>query len=410
MATVKYYIRKTTGNNPTAIYCRFSHGKEVDQRARTGQTVIPTHWLAKTQRVKNVSEATYKDVVNTHLDKLRTHINATFASVETIEADFLADAIYTYNNPDAVKGVPGTLIAFTDYFLEQQAKKNLTTGTMEGYYTIKQLLSAFLDKKDIPLAKVDNQFYDRFLDFMITKKKYAANTIGLKITLLKRVLSAAIDYGMQLPNYRPNTFKKPREEAEHVYLNATELKMIEGVKLEGTQDRVRDLFLVGAWTGLRYSDWGSINGNRDGDYIRVKTQKTGKVVEIPIHSTVHRILDKYPYGLPKAPAKPHFNILIREVCQLAGIVEKVQKTRTTGGVTVTRSYQKYELVSSHTARRSFATNAYKMGIPSITIMAITGHTTETSFLKYIKVTPKEHATKILEIWRRSDMKVVNYND
>jgi len=56
------------------------------------------------------------------------------------------------------------------------------------------------------------------------------------------------------------------------------------------------------------------------------------------------------------------------------------------------------MVTTHTARRSFATNMYKMGIPSITIMAITGHRTETAFLKYIKVTPQEHAEKMRDIW------------
>jgi integrase len=108
-------------------------------------------------------------------------------------------------------------------------------------------------------------------------------------------------------------------------------------------------------------------------------------------------------------SKTYINYVVKDICKLAGINSPEQKQTTRHGMTVTKNVEKWELVSTHTARRSFATNAYKMGVPSITIMAITGHKTETSFLKYIKVTPQEHATKILEIWRRNEMKVVNYD-
>ncbi len=92
---------------------------------------------------------------------------------------------------------------------------------------------------------------------------------------------------------------------------------------------------------------------------------------------------------------------------MAGITEEVEKTITKGGITRTTKYKKWKMVGTHTARRSFATNMYKRGIPTITIMAITGHKTETSFLKYIKITPREHAEKMREMWNRQAMKVVN---
>ena len=61
--------------------------------------------------------------------------------------------------------------------------------------------------------------------------------------------------------------------------------------------------------------------------------------------------------------------------------------------------KKFEMISSHTARRSFATNLYNDGYPAISIMHITGHKTESSFLKYIKTSPEEHAKKLRKHWK-----------
>jgi integrase len=54
----------------------------------------------------------------------------------------------------------------------------------------------------------------------------------------------------------------------------------------------------------------------------------------------------------------------------------------------------YECISSHTARRSFATNLYLDGYPTIEIQKITGHKTETSFMKYIRVTKLDAAKRL----------------
>jgi len=129
--------------------------------------------------------------------------------------------------------------------------------------------------------------------------------------------------------------------------------------------------------------------------------KTGGKVWIPLHPMVEYIINKYDGLLPDVPSNQKFNDYIKEVGELTEINEPFKKSITKGGVKQTTVYKKWELVSTHTARRSFATNAYNVGVPSLTIMAITGHKTETSFLKYIKVTPKEHALKLKDFWQKS---------
>ena len=104
--------------------------------------------------------------------------------------------------------------------------------------------------------------------------------------------------------------------------------------------------------------------------------------------------------MPEPISDQRFNDYIKEAAKLSGLTKKEGVTRTEGGVTRTEYKEQWELITSHTGRRSFATNAYKRGIPTITIMAITGHKTEKAFLKYIKIKQEEHARIMAEQWEK----------
>lgn len=106
------------------------------------------------------------------------------------------------------------------------------------------------------------------------------------------------------------------------------------------------------------------------------------------------ILEKYDYELPKLPSNQKFNDYIKEVAKLAKINEPIYSDKQKGDFSFKKTVPKWELVTSHTARRSFATNAFIAGVPTISIMKITGHKTESSFMKYIKISDKENALRL----------------
>jgi integrase len=199
------------------------------------------------------------------------------------------------------------------------------------------------------------------------------------------------------------------EEAETIYLNESELTSLYNVDFskDPAKERVRDLFLVGCWTGCRFSDIAQITPESISEgFIHLKQYKTGEKVIIPLHPVVTAILNKYDGRLPETISNQKFNKALKEVAKEAEINEMTHKAITKGGVKVSTAHKKSDLVTSHTARRSFATNLYKSGFPSLSIMAITGHKTEDSFLKYIKVTPNEHAKKLQLHWDSQHLKVV----
>ena len=163
-----------------------------------------------------------------------------------------------------------------------------------------------------------------------------------------------------------------------------------------TLDRVRDIFILACYTGVRIQDYHKLNRFNqieNGTMLRVHTEKTDVTVIIPLHPEAKRIINKYD-GQPKMISHAKFNEYIKIVCRVARVDELVSVTRTTGGKKKTTILPKYKLVASHCARRSFATNAYKAGVPTLAIMAITGHKTERVFLNYVRVSKEEHAKLI----------------
>jgi integrase len=164
-------------------------------------------------------------------------------------------------------------------------------------------------------------------------------------------------------------------------------------------EKVRDLFIIAAWTGLRFGDFTSIKPEFiKGDFLHIEQHKTLGKVTIPVHPIVLEILNKYKGILPPEISNQKFNEDLKKIGQLAELTEPVYKTITKGGVRISTKYKKWELITSHSGRRSFASNLYKSGFPAKSIMKITGHKTEEAFYKYIKLTPDEHAKLLQQHW------------
>ena len=162
------------------------------------------------------------------------------------------------------------------------------------------------------------------------------------------------------------------------------------------QEKIRDLFIVGCLTGMRYSDYSTLTSdNIQKDIIIKKTKKTGVTVHVPVHSYIKELLEKYNGELPKDISIQHFNRSIKTICKKIGLTDKVVFTRTVGHNVVTDTYEMWQVISSHTARRSVATNMYNSGrMKTLQIMLITGHTTEKNFFRYIKIGREENAKNI----------------
>ncbi len=226
------------------------------------------------------------------------------------------------------------------------------------------------------------------------------NTIGGHLKNLKVFLRRSYLQKIHVNNYFEHPdFKVLQEDVDNIYLTKDELIRMYNLDLSMRKslEETRDGFLFSAFTGLRFSDLENLkreNINDDGT-IQTTVIKTKKTVVLPVGSIVKAIINKYYPNLPKIISNQKFNNNLKIIAKLAKMNDWVTITRSNGGVHNVKKIHKYWLVSSHTARRSYATNMALVGVPIAEIMLTTGHKTERAFWKYVQIRPKENAVKLI---------------
>jgi integrase len=250
----------------------------------------------------------------------------------------------------------------------------------------------------------------------IKSRGYSTNYFGAIVNCIKVVYRDAreIDGLHNFHETEKRGFASPSTASKAVYLTNDELRRIAEVQItpesliaaDATYAKMkrpdlerkvealcitRNKFLLGAYTALRVSDFNYLrNINISSGYFRVTTKKTGASVVIPIHPAIHKMMEE-GFDISTPISEQKINTHIKEVARLAGITQPVEATKLVNHRAVVDWWPKCDVITTHTARRSAATNMYKAGIPTISIMRITGHTTEKSFMKYIKITNEENA-------------------
>lgn len=416
MARVNFNLRKQDSVKPEIIYLVFRHQKQ-EIKYSTGLAVVPKYWSDETQRVKNTTNVIDRDKINNHLNTLEAGVMR-FAS-ELLTNGQMIDVKMIRAKLDALSGkgsVQGhSFFEFLESFIESLPSKAQSNGktfsprTVQKFRTFQKHMLEYAEtaRRRVDFPTIDSEFFDDFTRW-INAKNFAANTSNKLVENLKTVLSYAFDRGL-LQSQAFRKFKSVRENSENIYLNESELEHLAAFDLSEHPrlDRVRDLFLLGAYTGLRFGDFSRLRREHiKNGQIEIEQAKTGGKVIIPILGEALRILEKYNYNPPKSISAQKTNDYLKELCKMAGINEPIQKGITKGGTRIISTLEKWELVSTHTARRSFATNSYLRGIPAQTIMKITGHKSTRVFEKYIKLDAQQHAVVFREMWEKSAPKTL----
>ena len=311
---------------------------------------------------------------------------------------------------------------FRSYVENMHKKVDVHTGryiadrTITHHKTVLKRYEDFFAEKHLKddFSVFDLHFQDLFIDWAYTSKNYRYNTIPASFSLLKVWLNEAARQGL----IKDETYKSYRSksvEVDNIYLTEDEISRLYALDIpmlkskgvidaKSTIEETRDLFVIGCWTGLRQSDLNHLEKalfdvEADEPTITVVTEKTSEKVKIPMHTYIKELYAKYDGVFPKMCYKSHFNEHLKELGRLAGIDDEVIIKVNRGGKVSSIKYKKYQLIKSHTARRSFATNLYLKGAPTISIMKLTGHTTEANFMKYIKVSREENAQLMMKYFK-----------
>lgn len=421
MATINYILKGK--NELSTIYVRLRDGRKVDLTVSTGFTIHPKFWSETKGTIRQIANNSDKKNLSEDLRKLKDKIgdklNIDKDKGIFIDKEWLEGIIATYKNPVLMKRTDYMLSIIEAYQEEMKIKINPKTGkriaptTIRNFNTTIRRLKLFQShkKRKYYIHEIDLTFHSDFIKFLRNKEKLAQNSISKDIKQIKTVCIDARDKGISInEQVLSRKFNAPLEPTTFVTITEEEIELIKKFKGTNYLQNARDWLIIGCWTGCRVNDLMALTKNnimintKGQKFIRYTQSKTGKQVDLPIHPDVQEIIDRLG-DLPHPISDVKFNKWIKDVCKSAGITQEVYGTRQDldSHKKITGIFKKYELIRSHTCRRSFATNHYNK-LPNKLIMAVTGHSTEKMLLNYIGETENTHLDDFMTIWEQDHLK------
>lgn len=353
-------------------------------RAATGMKLPADKWDINNGKATSNLIKYNSLVVNTELNKLEMYL--TQAIMELTQTGGGIDKLKKIYDSKLVgkRDIKPSGDHFMPYFKDYYETLKLDKkSTYKSYQTTYRRLEKFFNGVNPTFGQLDMTFYDKFGRFLEIDCDLAVKTIGCQWKNIKRVTGTAYEKKLHASTDYMK-FKKKDERSEKIALTQEEVDKISIVKLAGNLDKVRDYFLVQCYTGAAFADISKINNDNISDGICTFTrEKSDEVSNFPIHPKVSEILKKYNGTLPAILSNQRYNVNIKDVCKEAKIDGIFHSRITKGGKKIKSSNQRWQEVSSHTGRRTFATIQILVGTPVNLIMLMTGHKTLDSFDKYI---------------------------
>lgn len=283
---------------------------------------------------------------------------------------------------------------------QERNDKIYSPHTIEASSKTLLILKKFANEEKVQLNyKFDKASRDAFVRWSMGKN-YSNNTINTRINMLRAFLKYSKKAGKHNNlSYKEDDFHFPGEITDAIVLTPEEIKAVYSIQLKSAQDMARDFALLGCFMGLRRGDLLQINNYIiRGNIIEILTGKTDEKVIIPLHPIVLEIHNKYNGRLPTF-YETFLNYHLPNIFKLAAskcksLLEKYLMTMTSGGIKQGTYYEKWNLVSPHTLRRTCFTNMKKAGIPEEDIIKISGHSTVASLRRYLRISKEESAERL----------------
>lgn len=376
----------------------------------TGLKVQPRHWTSNRARlVKDFNKENF--ILNRKLVKFEEH-----AKNILLEHDYgMGIEIQEFKNEldyrtgrkerpeDAISTT--TLFNFIKTFIEEEkAKTDGKRGTWKKFITVQNNLIAYCkdQTRTLNFNDINWTWRDDFVKWMYEDdRKFSANNAAKVMEVIKQFMNVALRRRLHENKiYQEPGFGVKRQKVQSkLRLTFDELKELikEDLSDNKRHEVVRDLFIVGCYSGLRYSDWHQVDKNQifvdeDVELLEILTTKTKQLVIIPVLPELDAVLKKYDYKLPVISVQ-EFNRVIKEVCAPILKEKSFVRTYNESGQTKSEVIKRWTKISSHCARRSFASNFYELGIPPSDLMQITGHATEKQFFEYIDLDQRKQAKR-----------------
>jgi integrase len=418
---VKFYLntQKTTkhGDRPVYMYITFN-GNRI-RKPVPGVHASEKNWDGEKEKVKRPAKTDPFDETksfNQRLDFIRAQVTIidqeAFDRRIKLTEKYIVDRL---NDESLVKADHNDFFKIVDEYMK--SIEPVKAGrTLLGKRTVFNFLKSFQEDTSYPLSfhKMDLEFFEALRKYSFQDRKIVDKDGKLKsaaiednyfakiVTVLKTFLNWAFerDY-VKDQTYRK--FKASERETEVICLTLDEFLTLYNHEFKSKRlSQVRDVFVFGCATGLRFSDLMSLQRSHiQGEFIVKNIQKTQENNTIPLNKYSKGILAKYKdtihETLPKVSAQK-FNQYLKECCEAAGIDTPTSITRFSGSKRRHYTFPKYALITSHAARKTFTTLSLLMGVPERVVRNITGHKKEENFKRYVNFTREFEKQQMDKVW------------
>jgi len=431
MASINYLYRSTRENAPLTLRLLYREdGKDYVLGANSKYLIYSreelienpklsakTYWnkIHPSKRLKDIDSSNKQIDVNGDLNKIENYVLDAFEKINPVEAtkEWLQGVIDEYHNPNLNNEIPNTLIEFIDYYLKVKTnkshRKSIKYRTAQKYTTLQNKLKkrkSEFGKSDILLSDINNKFLEKYYEVF---SDYHINTTSKELSQIKTLCKFALTE-KKVINDEIFNWQLESERTPFIFFNEDEIKLIEEKdNLPESLANARDWLLISLYTGQRVSDFMRFDKsmvkkkkNKNGievslvEFTQVKTN--GKNA-IALHPKVLKILENRNGDFPRPISSQKYNEYIKDVCKEANINQKVKGSKMNPDTLRKEygTYEKWELVTSHIGRRSFASNNFGK-IPTALLMKATGHKAESAFLAYINKSERESALEISDYY------------
>lgn len=408
-----FKLKQPNGTKETLIYFRsFFNNESKNFIYSTGEKIKPTEWDFEGRQPNDLNGRTKRAEIHRsikmQLDRYSSFFTEIVNRYKNINEELTVDILKQRFDEKFKKiTVKSDFFRIYQEFLDEKENdytgNSISNSTLKRYKCNKNLLEDFESnsKVKISLGKFDNKLYNKFLKYCIEEKKHSANTLHRNVGLLKTFLLWALN---KKYTYNNNfiAFKKPAKfTTDEIALNYEQVELIYNYNLSENKrlEKVRDLFVFGCTTGMRFGNYSTISrSDVDGNFIRVIDLKSkSKNLAIPLNSISKSILEKYDYNLPSI-TNQKMNEYIKEVFKKLEFTDEIKKTMKYGDELVDQKAEFWTRISSHTARRSFITIMKNKRVPDKVIMSYTGHTSLEVFNAYYRPSEDDKINYMNEVF------------
>ena len=379
-----FYLKNKNTNSKSLILLRYYVAKDKKLfQLSTRLSIKPSDWSFDNRMpiVKRGLASVESRQLTNKLNSISEKLQAVLLQYgKDVRVDNLKEAFSPKREKENVEDL------FLEFIEERKLQGTVSKSSIQKYNVVFDKYQNFCAKglTKYKILQLNDDFYVNFLSYMRHEHDLNDNTLSRYLNFFKTFVLWCSRKGIDINmDYKKVSVKK--YEADGIALTAEDVKTLEQAVLTGAEEKARDLFLIGVYSGQRFSDYSVFDrADVQGKFIIKRAEKTEKHSYIPLHNKLKDLLDKYDWRLPKISSQK-FNVRIQAVCKKLGFDEQIKKTTYRGKKKIVEVLPKWRMVASHTARRTYTTLACEAGIADHFVMAVTGIKDPKTLQKYKKL-------------------------